>query len=975
MEIPHQRGFCLLTEERITEYPVVFSLFTLIGCTVASFLFATWNTRRRIQLRTVVAVVRDAPRPLLWWPSLVAFVVGRTLLLGSMLGNVQCSIDGVYAFLPASLALLDAASAAPVSESETLSYYKESSEAPPHTLSNDEYPKIRAASIQNGGPATRGSVARYVMLAVAWGFLARQTLVLMTRPVGTICPSYHGLDKLIPAGQMLMLVLDTLVIVQVVKMQKFPNSEARAGSGSTITGTSWVSLGILSLSSAIVLTAVSIGLYPAHRLFNWPPGVEKLILRDLVCESAVAAAVLIAAISLLGSTHPATIASITGAVGIVSHYAKQVKDERGVIFTTTPTGWWQARYISVLAISFSFFLIRSENGLPTSPHHRNPASAWARKRWLTLCYVGFLIVWLACQPANSSGNTVAVVSSVVRHAQKASKLWMQNAARSRSLQEAVDEYKQRYGIPPPPHFDKWYDFAVERESPVIDSFDQIHNDLLPFWGIPPALLRQQTTHLLEQTRLGIGGFRIKDHAVTLSHITPGTHFWMMEGFRAMVEPFLAWLPDMDLAFNIDDECRVVVPFGEMQRLTDLALEARKRVSLHGQGANNSSSFSTALEPPWGDSYLADGYKDAHAKDEISPAFSTRSPHHSIFDMFIAPTCPPSSPARTSRWWSGREGLPSGRGIVTDPDGAVDLCQRLDIARMHGFLLDPGAFGVARTLQPIFSQGRVPGFVDILVPSPWNFMAKVDIDDGADRSWAAKTNSVFWRGGATDGVNRHADWPGFLRTRFVWLAGLASRRATDNVRANPAINVSFVGNFKKCDRPYCLAQTVAFYGSPKVENPPKGIDFQEHWVHRHLVDLDGAGFSGRFIPFLKSQSLVYRASLFRTWYDERVHAWQHYIPLDVSLAADLWGLVKLLVGAGTGTEATTSDAAGRTERREYDDGDGSYKLSSAGEKIALSGRDWARKALRKDDMQVYFFRLLLEWARLIDDRREELGFET
>ena len=46
----------------------------------------------------------------------------------------------------------------------------------------------------------------------------------------------------------------------------------------------------------------------------------------------------------------------------------------------------------------------------------------------------------------------------------------------------------------------------------------------------------------------------------------------------------------------------------------------------------------------------------------------------------------------------------------------------------------------------------------------------------------------------------------------------------------------------------------------------------------------------------------------------------------------------------------------------------------GEKIAEEGRNWANKVLRKEDMEVYFFRLLLEWGRLTDDNREKLGFD-
>jgi hypothetical protein len=44
-----------------------------------------------------------------------------------------------------------------------------------------------------------------------------------------------------------------------------------------------------------------------------------------------------------------------------------------------------------------------------------------------------------------------------------------------------------------------------------------------------------------------------------------------------------------------------------------------------------------------------------------------------------------------------------------------------------------------------------------------------------------------------------------------------------------------------------------------------------------------------------------------------------------------------------------------------------------EKIARDGKVWTEKVLRKEDMEVYMFRLLLEWGRLTDDARTEVGF--
>jgi hypothetical protein len=47
----------------------------------------------------------------------------------------------------------------------------------------------------------------------------------------------------------------------------------------------------------------------------------------------------------------------------------------------------------------------------------------------------------------------------------------------------------------------------------------------------------------------------------------------------------------------------------------------------------------------------------------------------------------------------------------------------------------------------------------------------------------------------------------------------------------------------------------------------------------------------------------------------------------------------------------------------------------GERIALRSREWAGKVLRNEDLEVWFFRLLLEYGRVIDDNRESIGFSV
>ena len=161
---------------------------------------------------------------------------------------------------------------------------------------------------------------------------------------------------------------------------------------------------------------------------------------------------------------------------------------------------------------------------------------------------------------------------------------------------------------------------------------------------------------------------------------------------------------------------------------------------------------------------------------------------------------------------------------------------------------------------------------------------------------------------------------------------------------------FVNDIVRCGGKDCEEETIEF---GLVEQ----ADFQTHWRYKYLMDMDGAGFSGRFLPFLESRSLPFKAALFREWYDSRLVPWLHFVPIDLRLHG-LWSTLAYFTGVNYTSGGNTVHLAGH-ERE--------------GQLIAESGREWSRKVLRKEDMEVYFFRLLLEWGRLTDDRRDELGF--
>src|SRR6266536_1797785 len=93
---------------------------------------------------------------------------------------------------------------------------------------------------------------------------------------------------------------------------------------------------------------------------------------------------------------------------------------------------------------------------------------------------------LTSDPSSSPARPTAIPHPIRKLIASAREEFTATTSRqSKTLKEAVIEYRRRYKIPPPPHFDKWYDFAVENNVQLIDEYDGIYQALLPFWGLSP----------------------------------------------------------------------------------------------------------------------------------------------------------------------------------------------------------------------------------------------------------------------------------------------------------------------------------------------------------------------------------------------------------------------------------------------------------------------------------------------------------
>ncbi|KAF2151268.1 glycosyltransferase family 90 protein [Myriangium duriaei CBS 260.36] len=534
--------------------------------------------------------------------------------------------------------------------------------------------------------------------------------------------------------------------------------------------------------------------------------------------------------------------------------------------------------------------------------------------------------------------------------------WAEQALSSHSLAEAVGEYHRRYQRYPPPGFSEWYNFALSRNSSVIDDFDGIMRDIAAFEQFPPVLLRQKTWEAMANPDDDVCGITIRNGKATMNPNVRGTHAWMLEAVVAMISKFEQHLPDIDIGFNINDEPRVMGSFNTFAQ------------------PPYPHAINGVPEPPKSSSFSPNRGQDWDAAQKMfaehPPVFEDRALTQTFYD-YAASACPASSSASEYLWDASRfcrtcitshsSGL-----FFSNWSSSTNICTQPDLARQHGFYSSPSAFKGSHALYPVFSQSKAPFFADILYPSPWNYLDKAiyfPTDDHPDPSFDRKNKTLFWRGGTTEGLSHHHAWRGFARERFVHL--LSSPTAAEQLVLVPSSGSKWkyvrlpsrqlqaamkpdvkLTEIVRCHNPDCPDQAEYFapLGAP--------TDFQAHWGYKYLLDLDGAGFSGRFLPFLRSRSLPFKAALFREWYDDRVREWVHFVPLDLR-GHGLWGTLAYFAGFG-GKEVEVEG-----ERR--------------GAEIADRGRQWAEKVLRKEDMEVYMFRLLLEWGRLTDDRRGEIGF--
>ncbi|GAA5967932.1 hypothetical protein JCM11641_005812 [Rhodosporidiobolus odoratus] len=491
---------------------------------------------------------------------------------------------------------------------------------------------------------------------------------------------------------------------------------------------------------------------------------------------------------------------------------------------------------------------------------------------------------------------------------------------SKNLKAAVQEYEERYGRRPPKGFADWYFFAKANDFVMVDEFDLVMRQIEPFLAVKPSTLvkRHEKMQFDEEFWIQDKTFTVelKQHGGVIQAHGP------MKGINERTDQMLRLLggvakhlPDMNVTFTGHD-----VPW--------VVLSGENR-DLHTRRARTGQLLSDEEAEDPKDNWEYDGW---------------------------AQSCPPDSPIRRVPSFDERMkrkiySLPTQRSFIKEHQPGMDLCSHPESQLIHGFTAWPGPR--SGLLYPLFTSTTTSMHSDLLIPP----IDQYDRPQGNDPAWENKKyNMAVWRGtttGADLNLEHMRKWsqrPRLCRLPFesgtlslpyapednaTSLAPVGIINARSQALAQKYFDFKFLGTAKQCDDPeVCAAFAKDFLWDEWMPE-------DEQNEYKYMVDIDGNGWSGRFHRLISTNSLVLKQTIFPEWYSDMIQPWVHYVPISTDFS-DLWTAMAFFIG--------DENAKGGHDE--------------IAKEIAMQGKKWAETHWRYVDIEVYMYRLLLEYARVI-----------
>ncbi|KAL7409844.1 hypothetical protein BDY24DRAFT_444581 [Mrakia frigida] len=527
----------------------------------------------------------------------------------------------------------------------------------------------------------------------------------------------------------------------------------------------------------------------------------------------------------------------------------------------------------------------------------------------------------------------------------------QLARQSKTLEQAVETYKTRYGRAPPKGFDAWWKFARANDVLIVDDYDQIHTSITPFLALDPVFLGTRLSQLLTkegfsyelQVRrnlaVNVTGERLKSNrALEMAKLLDGFRQFLPddfgEGSGSLGEPggddglVKLSVSDHDLGSRIMGE------------------EFRNRMmGLAERGAHIDQEQLKVMEDTSRKGAMADGLLKACSWRSLSD----RKPFKeaAIFterDDFseIAVVAPIS--------------------FVKDPLKSFDFCHNPSIVPYHASY----ARNQVRTpkLHPQFVLSKIAQSPQILMAPMVAFQNKTS----GVTSWEEKTNNkVFWRGSTTGGhyeKKNDFNWRNSHRVRLNALA---------NAHGDSHTDVLVETGYDESDRKVSMKRLharelnehlfdVGITAIAQCQESDGTCDEMrdeiklggyvtpsETLLYRYALDIDGNGWSSRFRRLVALGQVVFKITIYPEWNTEWLTPWLHYVPVGLDLS-DLYHTSTFFIGAPGVSEGNPD----------------------LGKVISEAGLDFVEKHWRWQDMQAYMFRLILEYRRAMAHDRDAMS---
>ncbi|WWC61152.1 uncharacterized protein I303_103731 [Kwoniella dejecticola CBS 10117] len=521
----------------------------------------------------------------------------------------------------------------------------------------------------------------------------------------------------------------------------------------------------------------------------------------------------------------------------------------------------------------------------------------------------------------------------------------------RTIEDAVDDYVDSFGMKPPKGFDYWYKFtqSIKPNPPPVPSLIPLaHRPFLSFLSLPVEILRER-----------IEIVRSKGAIFTFTFVPPGqgdegtacdsSQNWVpadyhkrgkgrviIDGVEAwgwrcnnkltLLLPILSLLPDdlftmdppLEIAFSSDDGPRGMVHNTFREKAESLAKSGKTWPQAQLDKAEQSMRWTYG----W------------------------------------AWSCPDDSPLKTRATDLVLNDLPQPDYLT---GGQVEKSFIADFDRSADYCSDPELMGYHRAaveMTPVVATCKTMWNSDIVGVPLDGVFEKVPYVKWEDKS----ISKAFWRGSATGLFHsRKTPWRSSQRERLHFFANNeTSLQDTvsvllpngeigeyQNEKLNDWLDVGLSGVPSQCDQAdgSCddMLREINFMGRVRKEDSLK---------YKYVIDVDGNGWSSRFRRLLSSNNVVLKSTLYPEWFHEMLIPWYHYVPIKLDYS-DIHDIMAFFNGSPDGQVKGHDELA---------------------REIAQNGWEFVENRWRLQDMQSFMFLLILEHWRMMSEDRQAASYD-